>query len=179
MINKICTMQLVRVVSCTNAGNLAAVGFVDVQILVNQIDGYGNPTPHGIVHGLPYMRLQGGANAIIIDPLSGDIGHIMCSSHDFSNVVSTQGQANPGSRRRFSYSDAVYVGGELNGAPTQFIQFLATGINMVDANGNRIAMGPSGVAITAPTLTHNGVPIGATHVHGGVQTGASDTGAPV
>jgi hypothetical protein len=37
---------------------------------------------------------------------------------------------------------------------------------------------PSGIALVSPTLTHNGVNIGDTHVHGGVQGGASNTLVP-
>src|SRR5579863_7836618 len=52
----------------------AFVGIVSVQPLVNQIDGLGNSTPHGTIFNIPYSRLQGGSNAIIMDPAVNDIG---------------------------------------------------------------------------------------------------------
>jgi len=55
---------------------------VSVQPLVNQVDGQGNPTQHGIINGVPVFRLQGGANAIIADPVAGDIGLLATASRD-------------------------------------------------------------------------------------------------
>lgn len=43
---------------------------------------------------------------------------------------------------------------------------------------NKVVISPGAVAITAPTLTHNGINIGATHVHAGVQAGAANTAVP-
>jgi hypothetical protein len=140
------TAKLVKVVSCTNSGADAAVGTVDVQPLVNQIDGFGNATPHGQLYALPYFRLQGGASAIILDPVAGDLGLAIFCDRDSSSVVRTKAQANPGSRRMFDMADGLYLGGFLNGAPTQYIQFLANGggINVVS---------PQAVTVTAPTIT--------------------------
>lgn len=121
---------LVQVQAVTNAGGLAAVGFVDVQPMVHQIDGAGNATPHGIVHHLPYFRLQGGANAIILDPQVGDIGIAVFADRDISSVKSSRKPANPGSRRKSSMADGLYIGGVLNGLPVQFIAFASTGISI-------------------------------------------------
>src|SRR5574337_340077 len=75
-LNQISTATLVQVKAVTNSGGVSPVGFVDVLPLVNQLDGYSNAVPHGVVHNVPYFRLQGGANAVIIDPQVGDIGKI-------------------------------------------------------------------------------------------------------
>lgn len=156
LIALISTATLVEIVSCTNAGGVAPFGYVDVQPLVNLIDGMGNSSPHREVHTLPYFRLQGGANAVIIDPAPGDIGIAVFADRDISSVKSTQAQANPGSRRRFSMADGIYIGGVLNGVPKQYVQFTATGINIVDMNGNVIAMKPGSIAITGNlTVTGN------------------------
>ncbi len=135
------------------AGVLAPAGTVDVLPLVSMIDGFvdpksgqmGHSIPHAIVYGLQYFRLQGGTNAVILDPAIGDIGMAILSDRDISSVVQNKGQANPGSQRRFDLADGVYVGGILNGTPTQYVQFTATGINIVDRNGNSIQMGVSGI----------------------------------
>ena len=80
------TATLVKVVSCTNAGGVSPVGMVDVQPLINQMDGAGNGIDQGVLHNLPYLRIQGGSNAIIIEPQPGDIGIAVFASRDISKV---------------------------------------------------------------------------------------------
>jgi hypothetical protein len=142
-LGKMQTATLVKIVSCTNDGDLSPVGMVDVLPLVNQLDANGQPTPHITVHKLPYMRVQGGSNAVIMDPQPGDIGLAVFASRDISKVKNTKDQANPGSWRQYSFSDGIYMGGMLNGTPTQFIQYLPSGINITSQ------VGSIGVNITA------------------------------
>lgn len=142
-IAKMQTATIVKVINCSNDGGVSPVGTVDVQILVNQINGQGVPTPHVTMYGLPYLRMQGGANAVILDPQPGDIGIAVFASRDISVVVSTKAQANPGSYRQYDFSDGMYLGGLLNAAPSQFVQFSASGINLVS---------PTAIAITAPSI---------------------------
>lgn len=177
ILSRVNTCTMVKIVAVTNAGGLSPVGFVDVQPLVNQVDGAGNAVPHGVLHHLAYFRLQGGTNAVILDPQVGDIGIAVFADHDISSVVANKGQANPGSWRRFNMADGLYFGGFLNAPPSQYVQFITgVGINIVS---------PTKVTITAPEtdiiglLKNNGVNVGSTHEHGGVQTGGSNTGAPV
>ena len=118
-LGKMQTAALVRIEACTNAGGLSPVGYVDVTPMVNQLDGQGNPTPHVTIYNVPYFRLQGGANGIIIDPQKGDIGVAVFASRDISQVKSTKKQGNPGSHRQYSFADGMYLGGMLNGTPTQ------------------------------------------------------------
>lgn len=96
---RLSTSTLVRVVAVTNAGGVAPVGFVDVQPLVNQLDGNGNAVPHGQLFQLPYFRLQGGTDAVILDPKVGDIGMAAFANRDLSAVKASKQQANPGSWR--------------------------------------------------------------------------------
>jgi Phage protein Gp138 N-terminal domain len=128
------TATLVKVLSCTNAGGISPVGTVNIQPLVNQIDGNGNAVPHGTIFNVPYSRIQGGANALILDPQAGDLGLAVFGSRDLSQVIATLGQANPGSARMLDFSDALYVGGMLNGVPTQYVQFQSSGISIVSPN---------------------------------------------
>lgn len=146
---KMQTATLVQIQSCTNSGDVSPVGFVDVLPLVNQIDGSNppNPTPHVTVHGLPYLRVQGGANGIIIDPQVGDIGIAVFASRDISKVKSTKGQANPGSFRQFDFADGLYLGGVLNGTPQQYVRFSAGGIELVS---------PQTITLKAPNIVING-----------------------
>jgi len=143
---RLSTATLVRVVSVTNAGGVEPVGFVDVQPLVNQLDGAGNATPHAVLHQLPYFRLQGGTDAVILDPKVDDVGIAVFASRDISAVKSSKGQANPGSWRSHDMADGLYVGGLLNGTPVQYVQFTAGGINVVS---------PSKVTVQAPNIELN------------------------
>lgn len=133
-INKLQTSTLVRIEACTNDGDLSPVGFADVTPLVNQIDGAGNPTPHVTVYGLPYLRMQGGTSAIIMDPKPGDIGVAVFASRDISKVKLAKDQANPGSFRSYDFADGIYLGGLLNGTPEQYIRFDDSGISVVAGN---------------------------------------------
>lgn len=186
-ITQIQTVSLVRVEACTNAGGIVPAGTVDVTVLTNIMGANRAAIPHGTIYGLPYGRLQGGANAVIIDPQPGDIGIALFCSRDISIVKKTKTQANPGSHRMFDWADGVYIGGFLNGVPTQYVAFTESGIRVVS---------PGTITLHAPTVavegnltisgatagqgegTFNGIPV-STHVHPGVQLGSSDTPGPI
>ncbi len=141
-----------------HGGGVGAPPTVDVQPLVNQIDGQGNPTPHGTIYGIPCTRNQGGLGAIINDPVVGDTGHMVISDRDISSVKSNNGAvSNPGSFRRFDKADGVYHAGMLNkNAPTIYIQFLSNGLKIEDNQGNSIVTGPNGVNINGLKIDKNG-----------------------
>ena len=186
-IGKLQTATLVKIEKCTNAGGLEPVGFVDVTPLVNQLDAAGNPTPHVTIFNVPYFRLQGGKNAIIIDPEKGDIGVAVFASRDITKVKSTKGQANPGSARQYSFADGMYLGGMLNAVPEQYVQFSTAGIRVhsptqikLDAPDIRLEAqtveinASASATVTTPTFTVNGNTVinGNTTMAGGVaQTG--------
>jgi hypothetical protein len=131
MLSKVHTATIVQVTACSNDGGVSPVGTVDVQILVNQMGSLAGQmvgVPHVTMYGLPYLRIQGGANAIIIDPQPGDIGIAVFASRDITNVKSTKAQANPNTFRMHDFADGMYLGGLLNGVPLQFIQFSTAGI---------------------------------------------------
>jgi hypothetical protein len=96
----------------------------------------------------------------VIDPVAGDIGVAIFADRDITSVIANKGQAaggarqsNPGSFRRFSMADAVYLGGVLNITPTQWARFSAAGIELHSAVAIDIAA-PT-VTITAPTVAIN------------------------
>lgn len=156
---KMQTATLARVV-----GVNVPAGTVDVKVLVNLQSANGVAVPHETIYGLPYFRLQGGANAIIIDPKVGDIGPAVFCSRDISSVVTAKGQANPGSSRQFDWSDGLYFGGLLNMSPSQFIQFVAGIVirsPVVSTTGNlSVGTGVNAVSTdtTGQTLTfQNGI----------------------
>jgi hypothetical protein len=126
------TAIAVEVISCTNDGGVSPVGRVSVHPLVNQVDGAGNSVSHSTVFNLPYVRVAGGTNAIIMDPQAGDLGVMVCCDRDISSVKATGGEANPGSSRRFSMADAIYLGYSLGDTtPVQYILFNESGLTIL------------------------------------------------
>ena len=206
MMARLRTLLPVKVVAVTNEGGVSPVGSVDVLPLITQLDGQGNATPYAAIFGVPYFRLQGGTNAIIIDPTVNDVGFMIAADRDISSVKATKGPANPGSFRRFDLADGIYIGGILNDTPTQYVRCHSGGIDIVSPTkvtitapiidlvgaitvdgtvtgpGGAIDFGTSNLTTTGQVT--GGIVIGggknlATHVHGGVQTGGGDTGPPV
>jgi hypothetical protein len=143
---KMQTSTLVKVVACTNSGGVSPVGFVDVVPMVAQLDSNGVGHPHTTIFNLPYLRIQGGSNGIIIDPEPGDIGIACFASRDITKVKNTRAPAVPGSYRTYDYADGMYLGGMLNGAPNQYVQFNSAGVKILS---------PSKVEINAPTVEIN------------------------
>ena len=168
------TATLVRVAAVSSADD--GSGRVDVQPLVHQVDGAGQIVPHGTVHGLPYVRLQGGTSAIIVDPVAGDIGLAVFASRDISTVKATGQAAPPGSGRRNSMSDGIYLGGLLNGTPTQTVKMDADGITFTSPTA--VTTSAPMLVINADRVTHDGVNVGSTHKHTGGRAGGDITGGP-
>ena len=155
MLSRVNTMTLVKVVACSDSDSLSPVGFVDVQVLVNMLDGAGVGHPiNEPLHNLPYFRLQGGSDAIIIKPKVGDIGIAGFCSRDISTVKTTKKQANPGSWSTHSLSDGLYFGGVLNGTPTQYIQFTSSGI--IVHSPYKITHSAPVIELDAPSIILNG-----------------------
>lgn len=198
LLSRTATAQLVAVRACTNNGALSPWGTVDVVPLVNQVAGDGTNVPHGTLYRLPYFRNQSGGDAIIIDPKPGDIGLAVFAMRDISAVksdpVSAAENANgtagtpPGSTRQYDMADGLYFGGFLNAAPTQYVRFSSTGIELVS---------PTKIRLQAPTIELAGAvdqttsdhstftgPLAVqgtdvhTHVHPGVTRGGASTDPP-
>jgi hypothetical protein len=148
---KLSTTQLVRVVSVNVVDRVSPVGYVDVQPLVTQMDGQGNPVPHGIIYNIPYVRIQGGANAVIIDPQVDDIGMCNFSDRDISRVKETKDTALPGSKRMMSMADGLYTGGLLNGTPERYLLIDDNGIEIEGAA--QVNIFATNVNVEAETVT--------------------------
>lgn len=181
-IEKMQTVTIVKVMAVDTAAKT-----VDVLVLVNIITGANISVPHGVISARPYYRLQGGLNAIIIDPAVNDIGIMVFGSRDLTAVIASKAAANPGSNARFSWGDGLYFGGILNGTPTQYLKIDSSGVTVVS---------PTLITLQAPTvhvqgnLTVSGTTVGTgdgtfagtdvhTHEHSGVQSGSSNTGPPI
>ena len=153
MMSKMQTCMPVKVISCTNDGSLSPWGTVNVQPLIAQVFGDNTAVPQGQLFQLPYSRVQGGANAIIIDPQPGDIGLACFSSRDISSLKQQSAidqvksgsvrAVSPASARQYNISDGWYFGGGLNAQPTQFIRFGSDEIELVS---------PTKIKLSAPTI---------------------------
>lgn len=190
---------IVKVIAIKAAGEVSAVGYLDCQPMVAQIDGYGKIVEFGPLYNLPYIRIQGGANAVIIDPQIGDIGLAVFCEQDIGTVKTTRQNGPPGSRRRNDRGDGIYVGGILNQSPAQYVQFSSDGIKIrspkkitldapeIDFNGLIIQTAgdasSGSVSLIGPlTVTNDVTATGTsvhTHLHSGVTAGSADTGQPI
>ncbi len=146
MLAKVRTSLPVEVVSVTNSGGVSPIGYVDIHPIVSQLDGTGNAIPHGVIYNVPYLRIQGGTNAIIIDPQVGDIGIASFCDRDITSAKYAKKDAPPGSLRRHDMSDAIYHHSIIGAAPTQYVQFNSSGITIHS---------PVAVNITAPIVNVN------------------------
>jgi hypothetical protein len=198
---------LVQVVKCTKNDEVGAIGFVDVQPLVNMLDGAGVAQKHGVIYNLPYARVQGGRNAVICDPCKDDIGVAVFADRDISSVKKNQAISNPGTRRRNNMSDGIYLFTVLSKlAPQQWVRFIQdgdgapNGMEWQDKFGNIILSDTDGIKINGVLFDRdknvsNAAKIDATdeitafsggadsvglstHTHGGVAAGSADTDPP-
>lgn len=164
----IATIKIVKVMAVDTGAHT-----VDIQIAVNQLDGQNNSTPHGTTFGIPYAWAMGGTNAFEIDPVVGDMGVMLVSDRDISAVKSTQAIANPGSLRKFSPSDGIYLFGipGLNGAaPTQWFKWLAGGgFNLTDSFGNVQSSSSAGISINGLVINPQGQVAGNLPVTGALE----------
>lgn len=186
----------------------SAVGFLTVQPVVLDQDTNGYVIAQSPIFNVPFLRYQSGVSAIIMDPVVGDIGLCIFAERDITGTKARaiQGQPLAGAAatdRVHSSADALYIGGFLNGAATQWVKFLpaAAGIDIktpgaLTLEGQTIAMlAPGGITMTSGSntvqltssawtsnvmLTAPDVQLPAgkvnAHNHPGVQTGSGNTG---
>lgn len=204
-LSKVNTAIPVKVVA-VKGGGISPVGYVDVKPMVRQMAVSGRSIENPVLHNVPYFRLQGGTNAVVIDPEVGDIGIAVFAQRDISSVKRTRADAGCGSLRMHDLGDAMYIGGILNQAPSQYIQFTSDGIKifspskviieaaekivmdtpLVEVLGRLTMTGEKGsgaqtsggISNTGGTIESNGVTL-ETHVHDSVASGSSNTGRPV
>lgn len=175
LISQIHTMMPVKVLTVSvPADTLAPIGRCEVLPLVQQIDGSNNTYSMGKIINVPYLRVQGGTNAVIIDPQVGDIGLCGFCERDISIVKRTGDVAAPDNLRKYDINSAVYMFSMMSGTPTQYIHFKSSGIDIKSTGNisiNGLNIRPDGTLVTKDGIVIDG------HTHGGVQSGGSNTGA--
>lgn len=147
ILSLISTAKLVRVQAVDTGAKT-----VDVLPLVKQLDGQGNATSHGTVNAIPYLYAQAGTNAVIMDPVVGDKGIMVCCDRDISAVLNAKDEATPGSFRKYDTADGIYLFGlpGINAAPTQWVKFTESGMELSDKNSNKLVSSSSGWEFTGP-----------------------------
>lgn len=169
---KISTMKVVLVKAVDTDAKT-----VDVQPMVNQLDGDDNSTPHGTILGIKYFIWQFGKNAILADPVVNDIGLMICADRDTSSVIASKAVAPPGSLRQLDAADGVYLGGILNGDPEQWVKFTDTGVELHDKNSNSLVSSNAGWAFTGPVVFNQTVDVkGVATLEGALQLGGAIEG---
>lgn len=132
---------------------------VDVQPVVKQMYGAGKSSSHGTIYGIPVTRNIGGDSVIINDPKKGDVGTFSVLDRDHSSAQANDwSEANPGSKRRGSMSDAVYHGPlpRKSDKPKQWIHFTDKGVEIQDRNGNTLVGGPDGWNLNGVVIDRDG-----------------------
>lgn len=152
--------QLAQMSTCELVKVIAVKGDrLTVQPLLFKVDADNNSVKRGEIFNVPFIRLQGGANAVIIDPAVGDIGMCCYASRDISLLKRIKDFVAPNSKRMYDVSDAIYIGGVLNGTPTQYVEFLTSGINIKstgDININGLTIRVDGTLITKDGVVVDG-----------------------
>lgn len=80
-------------VQAVYSDGISPTGRVDVLPLIVSLDAKNNAINPAPLYNLPYCRIQGGAAALVCDPVPGDIGLAVFCQRDVSNVVT--GTAEP------------------------------------------------------------------------------------
>lgn len=135
---------------------------LDVMPLVSGFSADGSRVDNSTVFNVPVWRLQRGASAVIMDPIEGDIGLMLCCDRDITKVRDEKKESLPASKRVHSKSDGIYLGGVLNAEPSQYVKFSNDGIDivsplLVNVNGNVVSINAERRAeINAPQILLNG-----------------------
>lgn len=131
------------------------------------------------VYNIPYFRLQMGASAVIMDPKEGDIGLLLVCDENTAGVLAAGGAAVAPTDQRHSRQYGIYLGGValLNGSPTEYIKFTGSGIEIVGDVSITGKLTTTSTIEAEGEVTGNGIKLSA-HIHGGVESGGSNTGEP-
>lgn len=145
---------------------------VDATPLVTRTDPSGAMIQNSPIFNIPVFRLQRGGSAIIMNPVIGDIGMIAICDRDTTIARANRKESPPGSRRKHSKSDALYLGGFLNAQPTEYVEFTGSGINIKSSgtvNINGLKIHADGKLELADGSIVDG------HDHGGIEPGSGRT----
>lgn len=179
------------VVSYDRTANVATV-----RPLIALLTTSGETVKRAQVAQVPVIALGGGGFVINFPLQAGDRGWIEASDRDISLFLQSGDDAAPNTLRLHSFEDGRFI-------PDLYAAFdvsevAGDAMTIQSTNGAvRLELSPAGIKMTAPdvtintdqltvngnvvtvgTLTNNGVDVGSTHTHTGVQTGGGTSGPP-
>ena len=123
--------------------------FVDVLPVIKAVDGSGKVLDTTTQYHVPYTRIQGGVNGIIINPHVGDFGLCIYAQNDISVLKNIREQKSDsssltdpvqiGSYRSHNLSDGMYIGGMMNAMPTRYLRISDDDI-YIEGNGKPVTV---------------------------------------
>jgi hypothetical protein len=182
--SKVMTAAVVKVGSVAPGGPDGPAGYVDCTPMVNDTDAFGEGVPAPDLSHVPFFRLQCGKAAIVIDPEPGDLGLVVFTKADSSNVQpGADKPVQPASHRTFNEANGFFFGGFSNPAPETYLEVNKKGEGNIKAKGNisietekSLTIKAASVSVTGDittgALTSNGVTVH-THTHTGDSGGTT------
>lgn len=177
LIGNMTFVKIVRVID-VNTSN----GVVDLEGLLYTVNANGESlNDGGRYFSIPYLRLQRGVSAVVMNPVVGDVGLMVCCDRDITGIKDNKTASVPTSNRLHSAADGIYLTSIacLSTTPSQYIEFSDDKITIVAPHGLHV----DGDITTNGTITASGDVIGGgisldNHIHGGVASGGSTTSVP-
>lgn len=143
------------------------------------------------IPNVPVFRFGGGGFFMRFPIKPGDFGWVKANDRDISLIFQRGGLEDwPNTQRLHSFSDAVFFPDTIKNWAIDGVNLDAFVLQSVDGSvsislhaGKVVIDAPTveingSVAITGGSLTHNGINVGDSHVHGGVEAGSDNTGGP-
>ena len=170
LIGNMTFVKIVRVIGVNTSD-----GVVDLEGLLYTVNANGESlNDGGRYFSIPYLRLQRGSSAVVMNPVIGDVGLMVCCDRDITGIKDNKNASVPVSNRLHSAADGVYLTSIacLSETPTQYVEFHDAGIDIkspgiVNINGMKIL--PDGRLQLVDGSIVDG------HRHGGVISGGDDT----
>lgn len=164
-----------------------ATGFATVQPLVMMGTTDGTKIARAPIASIKTLRLGAGGFFVRFPIKAGDLGWIKASDRDISLILQSKGgQDWPNTKRLHSFSDALFIPDTYRDwvidsayADSLVIQSIAGAESFAMGSGFiELKAGGQTLRLDASGMHHNGVNIGSTHVHGGIQPGGGTTSEP-
>ncbi len=170
LIGNMTFVKIVRVIDVNTSS-----GVVDLEGLLYTVNANGESlNDGGRYFSIPYLRLQRGVSAVVMNPVVGDVGLMVCCDRDITGIKDNKTASVPTSNRLHSAADGIYLTSIacLSEAPAQYVAFHDSGIDIqspgvVNINGMKIL--PDGRLQLVDGSIVDG------HRHGGVLHGGDDT----
>ena len=175
-----------KVVSYDDATNRATIKPL---VMLGTTDG--QKISRAQLSNIPVFRFGGGGFFIRFPVKAGDFGWLKATDRDMSLIMQRGGLEDwPNTLRQHSFSDGMFFPDTLKSwaidganADALVIQSL-DGSVCVSLHSGKVKIEATDIEVVGNmsvtgTMTNNGVNIGSTHVHSGVDAGPSNTGGPL